>query len=77
MSDPSRVRIVGPLVAYAAGFRAALEAQGYRHHALGCQLYVMAHLSRWLEAEGVEVADLTPDRIERFLVARREAGYTL
>jgi integrase len=77
MSHPSRVRIAGPLVSHAAGFRAALEAQGYRHHAVGCQLYVMAHLSRWLEAEELEAADLTPDRIERFLVARREAGYTL
>ena len=44
MSYPSRVRIGGPLVSHAAGFRAALEAQGYRHHAVGCQLYVMAHL---------------------------------
>jgi site-specific recombinase XerD len=77
MSHPSRVRISGPLVSHTAGFRAALEAQGYRHHAVGCQLYVMAHLSRWLEAEELEAADLTPDRIERFLVARREAGYTL
>jgi site-specific recombinase XerD len=77
MSDPSRVRITGPLVGHAAGFRAALEARGYRHHAVGCQLYVMAHLSRWLESEGLDAVELTPDRIERFLVARREAGYTL
>lgn len=77
MSHPSRVRISGPLVCYAAGFRAALEAQGYRPHAVGCQLYVMAHLSRWLEGGGLDVRDLTPERIEQFLVARREAGYTL
>jgi integrase/recombinase XerD len=77
MSHPSRVRIIGPLVAYAAGFREALEAQGYRHHAVGCQLYVMAHLSRWLLGEGLELGQLTPDRIGQFLLARREAGYTL
>jgi integrase len=77
MSHPSRVRITGPLVEHAVGFRAALEAQGYRHHAVGCQLYVMAHLSRWLAAEELEVGDLTADRIERFLVDRRAAGYTL
>ena len=77
MSHPSRVRIVGPLVPYAAGFRAELEAQGYRHHAVGCQLYVLAHASRWLVSKGLEVGDLTPDRVEEFLRARREAGYTL
>jgi site-specific recombinase XerD len=77
MSHPSRVRITGPLVEHSVGFRAALEAQGYRHHAVGCQLYVMAHVSRWLAAEGLDVCDLTADQIERFLVARREAGYTL
>ena len=77
MSHPSRVRITGPLVEHAVGFRAALEAQGYRHHAVGCQLYVMAHVSRWLAAEGRDVGDLTEDQVERFLVARREAGYTL
>jgi integrase len=62
---------------YADGFREALEAQGYRYHAVGCQLYVLAHLSRWLLVEGHEVGELTPDRIEQFLVARREAGYRL
>lgn len=77
MSHPSRVRITGPLVHYAAGFRADLERQGYRPNAVGCQLYVLAHVSRWLDAGRLEVGDLTPDRIEEFLVARREAGYTL
>lgn len=77
MSDPSRVRVTGPLVEHAAGFQAALESQGYRHHAVGCQLYVLAHLSRWLSAEGLTAAELTPDRVTQFLAARRQAGYTL
>ena len=77
MSHPSRVRIIGPLVPYAAGFRAELESQGYRPHAVGCQLYVMAHLSRWLAHHSVEVGGLTPERVEEFLVARRAEGYTL
>jgi integrase/recombinase XerD len=76
MSDPSRVRFTGPLVGHAAGFRAMLEAAGYRHGGVD-QLRVMAHVSRWLTAEGLAVGDLTPDRVEQFLVARREAGYTL
>lgn len=77
MTHPSRVRITGPLVEHAVGLRVALEAQGYRHHAVGCQMYVLAHVSRWLAAEELEVSDLTPERVERFLLARREAGYTL
>jgi integrase/recombinase XerD len=77
VSHPSRVRIIGPVVPYAAGFRAELESQGYRPHAVGCQLYVMAHLSRWLAHHSVEVGGLTPERVEEFLVARRAEGYTL
>lgn len=77
MSHPSRVRIVGPLVPYAAGFRAELESQGYRPHAVGCQLYVMAHLSRWLERHRLAVGELTPERVDDFLAARRAEGYTL
>jgi integrase/recombinase XerD len=77
MSHPSRVKIIGPLVPYAAGFRAELESQGYRHHPVGDQLHVMAHLSRWLERHSVEVGELTPERVEEFLVARRAEGYTL
>jgi integrase len=76
MSDPSRVRFTGPLVGHVAGFGAMLEAAGYRHGGVD-QLRVMAHVSRWLAAEGLAVGDLTPDRVEQFLVARREAGYTL
>ena len=31
---------------------------------------------RWLEAEQLEVVDLNPARVESFLLARRETGYT-
>jgi integrase/recombinase XerD len=37
----------------------------------------MSHLSRWLEAEGLDVGDLTPALAERFLAARRTAGYPI
>ncbi|MFA5787280.1 MAG: site-specific integrase [Actinomycetota bacterium] len=75
--SPSRVRVTGPLVPYAAGFRAELEAQGYLLHPVCDQLRVMAHVSRWLGAGGLGVGDLTPERVEEFLVARRKAGYVL
>jgi integrase/recombinase XerD len=77
MKHPSRVRMTGPLVEHAGGFRAGLEAQGYRRNAVADQLRVMAHVSRWLDAEGLDLADLTPTEMERFLAARREEGYTL
>lgn len=75
--SPSRVKVRGPLVPYVAGFRAELEAQGYRPNAVSDQLRQMAHVSRWLERRGLGVGDLTPERVEEFLVARRAAGYRL
>lgn len=75
--NPSRVKVTGPLVPYVAGFRAELETQGYRPHALTDQLRLMAHVSGWLTSNGFAVEELTSDRIDAFLVARRGAGYAL
>lgn len=75
--NPSLVRVTGPLVPYVAGFRADLESQGYRPNALSDQLRLMAHVSRWLAECGLKVRDLTPERIEEFLVVWRDAGYVL
>jgi len=36
---------------------------------------VLAHLSRWLGVEGLDAADLAPQVVDRFLRARRLAGY--
>lgn len=77
MSDPSRVRVTGPLAGYAAGFRAQLESQGYRRNVVGDQLHVFAHVSRWLEEKGLRAEDLTRERSLEFLEARRGAGYVL
>jgi integrase/recombinase XerD len=77
MGHPSRVKVVGPLVPYVAGFRAELEAQGYRRHPVCDQLHVLAHLSRWMLAHGVEAGELTPERVGDFLAARRAEGYVL
>jgi site-specific recombinase XerD len=67
--------VTGPLVPYVVGFRAELESQGYRPNALSDQLRLMAHVSRWLASKGLDVEELTPERINEFLVARRDAGY--
>ena len=75
MTDPSRVRISGSLQPFAVGFAAELARQGYTPRSLQTQLYLMAHVSRWLHAKDLDIADL-PAQTQRFLQARQEAGYT-
>jgi site-specific recombinase XerC len=41
------------------------------------QLQLMAHLSRWLAGERLDASDLAPLVVERFIAARRGAGYAL
>jgi hypothetical protein len=77
MGDPSRVRVTGPLEPYAAGFAVELVRVGYTQHSTAHQLWLFAHLSRWLAAEGLDVGDLTPAVGDAFLTARRACGYTL
>lgn len=77
MSKPSRVRVSGPLQPYAAGFRAELFRLGYRPNAASDQLQLMAHVSRWLERRQLDLTELTPGRMDEFLVDQRAEGYTL
>lgn len=74
MSD--LVRVVGPLAPYAHGFAAELTRQGYTLLSAANQLRLMAHLSRWLHAAGLNPAELTEDDVEAFLSVRRGQGYT-
>jgi hypothetical protein len=74
---PTRVQVCGPLAPHAAGFRGELERIGYRPNAICDQLRLMAHASRWLDAHGLDVGQLTPARVEDFLADRRAEGYTL
>jgi site-specific recombinase XerD len=75
MLDPSRVQVRGPLEGFAAGFAVELRAVGYRRVPVVFQLQLMAHASRWLEGEGLLAGALTSEVVERFLAARRAAGY--
>jgi integrase/recombinase XerD len=77
MSDPSRVRITGPLAAFADGFAAELSEQGYRPNAAANQLQLLAHLSRWLASRRQDATTLTASVLDEFLNARRAQGYTL
>jgi integrase/recombinase XerD len=78
MSEPApeRVRVSGPLAAYADGFRAHLVVErGYSLGAAKAQLELVADASRWMESEGLDVASLTPRVVGRFVAERRRQGY--
>jgi|HubBroStandDraft_3_1064219.scaffolds.fasta_scaffold12230_2 site-specific recombinase XerD len=77
MGDPSRAGVAGPLQQYAPGFAGELVRLGYTSESAYGQMLVMAHLSRWLAGESLDAAQLAPQVTERFLAARRAAGYTL
>lgn len=70
-----KVRISGPLAPFAAGFSGELARLGYTVLSARLQLQLMAHVSRWLASERLDAAALTPAAIDRFLAARRAAGY--
>jgi integrase/recombinase XerD len=74
---PTAVRVDGPLAPHAAGFRCELARLGYAPNAACDQLRLMAHASRWLDARGLGVDELAPERVEEFLTCRRGEGYTL
>jgi integrase/recombinase XerD len=76
MADPSEVGMSGPLSSWATGFARSLVRQGYTPNSATSQVHLMAHLSRWLDGEGVEARKLCAADVERFLRARRGAGYT-
>jgi hypothetical protein len=74
MKDGVRVYGVwvrGPLADHAGGFAGSLAAQGYTPGSAGLQLHLVAQLSRWLGAEGLDAAGLTELEAARFVAARR------
>jgi hypothetical protein len=73
--DPSQIRVLGPLSAFAVGFADELARPGYTLHSARSQMRLMAHRSRWLAGERLGAGDLCRAEIERFLRARRAAGY--
>ncbi len=75
MSRSGRGHVGGPLAGYAEGFREELLGQGYTQGSAAHQIHLMAHVSRWLEASGLEPADLDDGVAGQFLAARRAGGY--
>lgn len=72
---PDRVRVSGPLAAFADGFFGDLVEQGYRLWPAQAHLEFLACVSRWMQDERVDVAELTPKAVERFVAERRQVGY--
>jgi integrase/recombinase XerD len=62
----------GPLGRYAVGFGELLVGLGYARSSVSGQLRVLAELSDWLEAQGVEPTALTAEVVAWFVRARRE-----
>jgi hypothetical protein len=59
-------RVEGVLAPYASGFRLWLTQRGYRPSTVEDQVWLMAHLSRWLDGERMAPAALTDEAAERF-----------
>jgi len=74
VADLFGVRATGPLQGHARGFSEQLTELGYTRLSAADQLRLMAHLSRWLASRGLGAGQLTPQRAEQFLRARRRAG---
>jgi integrase/recombinase XerD len=75
MAELFKIRANGPLASHVDGFCAALVGLGYTPRTARDHGYVLVHLSRWLAAEHLEPSQLTAPVVERFLRARRRAGY--
>ena len=69
------VRVTGPLQVHARGFSEQLTKLGDTRLPAAGQLRLMAYLSRWLAGRGLGAGQLTPQRAEQFLGARRRAGH--
>jgi hypothetical protein len=54
-----------------------LARLGYKPNAAACQLQLMAHLSRWMDAGRLGPVALTPEVAGAFLAARRAEGYVM
>ena len=72
--NPATVRVYGPLQPYAKGFAADLFRQGYAEGTVMHHLYLLAHLSRWLNEQRLDLMELSPARAAAFLSDRREEG---
>jgi integrase/recombinase XerD len=78
MAGPSsrvcRVFMTGPLAPFADAYSAGLRERGYTPLTAVNQLRQVGRLSRWLEARGLSVEELSSVRVDEFLVWQRAVG---
>ena len=61
---------VGPLAADIDGFATRLKSEGYARKSAKSKLWLVGHLSRWLEQQGLEIEALDEPGIDAFLLTR-------
>ncbi|HXX11258.1 MAG TPA: tyrosine-type recombinase/integrase [Burkholderiales bacterium] len=66
--------VSGPLAPYASALEHWLTSRGYARGTIGHKLWQLDQLSCWLERQGITAVELTPERVDEFLRARRAAG---
>lgn len=71
ISDPSRVRMSGPIVGFSEGLVRELQTLGYATTSATELMRLAAHLSRWLQGSGLGLAELTPSVVDAFVAERR------
>lgn len=72
----SKVLMVGPLVPFADDFTSMLKASGYAPLTIVNELRVMAHLSRWMQARDLTVAELSSEVLQGYEASVRASGRT-
>jgi site-specific recombinase XerD len=66
--------MTGALAPFADAYGAELRRRGYTRRTMIGELRQVARFSRWLEADGLTVAEVTEARVEEFLVWQRAEG---
>ena len=74
MNQLFRASVSGPLKPLASDFTRELLRQGYTKGSALHQIHLVAHLSRWLMEEGLDVGDLCLEKIVQFLKVRRSVN---
>jgi len=65
----------GDLGEYIQGMKSTLLTLGYTPGTTRNMLKVVGQIGRWLQAEGLSVADLDEVKLERFIADRQKAGF--
>lgn len=70
----ARLEISGPLAPYAAGFTKWLGHKGYASTVVRTHQRRVIHLSEWMQAVGIGLAEFGPATVDAFIAAQRTTG---